>query len=264
MLIDSHCHLDFPDFAEDFDAVLARASERGVKGVQTICTRLTAFDQVWQLAQGRAGVWCSVGVHPHNVEEEMPFETADIVALAARDKVIGIGETGLDFFYDHSPRDLQIEGFRRHLAASRETGLPVIVHTRDAEDETCRVLREEAEKGALSGVIHCFSAGPEMAKCALDLGFSISFSGIVTFKKADDLRAIAADVPLERILVETDAPYLAPVPNRGKRNEPAFVADTAAVVADIKGVTQSELAAASTRNFFALFSRAESQEIENA
>ena len=263
MLVDSHCHLDFPDFADDIEQVFSRARERGIAGFQTICTHLSKFEQVYQLTDGRSGVWCSVGVHPHNVEEEMPFETAEIVAHAQRDRVIGIGETGLDFFYDHSPRELQIEGFRRHLAASRETGLPVIVHTRDAEAETCRVLREEAAKGALTGVIHCFSAGQDMADCALKLGFSLSFSGIVTFKKADELRAIAAKVPLDRILVETDAPYLTPVPNRGQRNEPAFVADTAAVMADLKGVSVETLAAKSTTNFFNLFSKADSKEIDN-
>jgi TatD DNase family protein len=256
MLVDSHCHLDFPDFADELDEVLERAHGADVAVMQTICTRLTKFDQVLELAVGHDDVWCSVGVHPHNVESEGIAEPATLVDLASHPKVIGIGETGLDFFYDHSPRDEQRQSFRNHIAAARETGLPLIVHTRDADADTMEILEDEMEKGAFPGLIHCFSTSRELAERSLAIGFSISLSGILTFNKAQELRDIAADVPLDRVLVETDAPYLAPVPHRGKRNEPSFVANTAGKLAELKGVSEEEIAGATTENFFNLFTKA--------
>jgi TatD DNase family protein len=263
MLVDSHCHLDFEDFAEDMEAVLARAADAGVGAIQTICTRLSQFDQVLALAEAHANIWCSVGIHPHHVAEEEEFEATDLLRIAqAHAKVVGIGETGLDFHYDMSPRQEQAAAFRKHIEAARESALPVIVHTRSADRETCQILREEAEKGAFPGVIHCFSVGREVAEAALDLGLYISFSGIVTFKNAEALRDIARDIPLDRLLVETDAPYLAPVPHRGRRNEPAFVRDTAQFIADLKGLEFAEIADQSAVNFFKLFSRADSELID--
>ena len=253
MLVDSHCHLDFDAFDGDRAEVLERASAAGVGRVVTICTRLTEFERVRALARDHRAVDCSVGIHPHNVEDEGTAETARLVALAAEPEVVGIGETGLDFYYDHSPREDQRASFRNHIAAARETGLPLIVHTRDADDETAAILSEEMGEGAFPGVIHCFSAGPALAKTAIELGLYISFSGIVTFRKSDELRGIAAEVPLDRMLVETDAPYLAPVPRRGKRNEPAFVAHTAAAIAQIKGIDVDAISQQTTDNFFRLF-----------
>jgi TatD DNase family protein len=255
MLVDSHCHLDFPDFADELDEVVARAQEAGVAVMQTICTRITKFDQIKGLAERYENIWCSVGVHPHNVESEGVVETRTIVDLAAHPKVIGIGETGLDFFYDHSPRDEQRRSFRNHIAAARETGLPLIVHTRDADADTMEILEDEMGKGAFPGLIHCFSTSRELAERSLAIGFSISISGILTFKKAQELRDIAADIPLERLLVETDAPYLAPLPHRGKRNEPSYVAKTALLLAKLKAVSEQDLADATTDNFFHLFSK---------
>jgi len=260
MLVDSHCHLDFEDFNEDRDAVLARAAEAGVGAMQTICTRLSQFSQVLAIAEAHPNIWCSVGIHPHHVAEEDDFTAADLLHIVeSHEKVIGIGETGLDFFYDTSPRAEQAAAFRKHIDASRESGLPVIVHTRSADRETCEILREEAEKAAFPGVIHCFSVGREVAETALDLGFYISLSGIVTFKNAESLRDIARDIPLERLLVETDSPYLAPVPHRGRRNEPAFVRDTAQFIADLKGVEFAEIVDQSGKNFFKLFSRVDTK-----
>ncbi len=256
MLVDSHCHLDFPDFAADIDGVLARAAEAGVGALQTICTRVTRFDAVRGLAEAHPQVWCSVGIHPHHVAEEPPITAEHLVRMAAHPKVIGIGETGLDFHYDNSPRPAQEASFRCHIAAARETGLPLIVHTRSADAETCRILREEAGQGTFPGVIHCFSAGRAVAETALEIGHSISFSGILTFKNADEVRAVARDVPADRLLVETDAPYLAPVPHRGRRNEPAHVRHTAARLAELKGLDEAALACATTDNFFRLFSKA--------
>jgi TatD DNase family protein len=257
MLIDSHCHLDFPELANDEAGVLARARTAGVAGMLTIGTRLDQFDRVRAIAERHGHVWCSVGVHPHEAKEEGQRTPDRLIEAAHHPKVVGIGETGLDFYYDHSPRDEQAESFRTHIAAARESGLPLIVHTRDADRETADILEEEHAKGAFSGLIHCFSSGPEIARRALALGLYISLSGIVTFKAAESLRAIVRDLPLDRLLVETDAPYLAPVPKRGKTNEPAFVAHTAARVAELKGVSVAELEAATTENFFRLFTKAE-------
>jgi TatD DNase family protein len=256
MLVDSHCHLDFPDFAEELDDVVARARAAGVGTIQTICTRMTKFEEIRALAHRFDDMYCSVGVHPHNVEEEGVVPSAEIVGRTGDPKVIGIGETGLDYFYDHSPREQQKASFREHITACRETQLPLIVHTRDADDDTMDILEDEMGKGAFPGLIHCFSSTRELAQRSLAIGFSISISGIATFKSAQELRDIIVDVPAERILVETDAPFLAPIPNRGKRNEPAFVADTAARVAELKAMDNQALSAASTENFFRLFSKA--------
>ena len=262
MLVDSHCHLDFPDFGDDLDGVLARAAQAGVGAVQTICTRVTQFDAVRGLAEDHERIWCSVGIHPHHVAEE-PDVTADhLIRMAEHPKVIGIGETGLDFHYDNSPRPQQEASFRQHIAAARETGLPLIVHTRSADEDTCRILREEAGEGAFPGVIHCFSAGRAVAEAALEVGLHISFSGILTFKNAEVVRAVARDVPEDRLLVETDAPYLAPVPHRGRRNEPAHVVHTAARLAEIKGLDDAALARATTDNFFNLFAKIDVQPSE--
>jgi TatD DNase family protein len=256
MLVDSHCHLDFPDFAEELDDVVARARAAGVGTIQTICTRMTKFEEVRALAYRFDNMYCSVGVHPHNVEDEGVVPSDDIVARAGDPKVIGIGETGLDYFYDHSPREEQKASFREHITACRETQLPLIVHTRDADDDTMDILEDEMGKGAFPGLIHCFSSTRELAQRSLAIGFSISISGIATFKSAQSLRDIIVDVPAERILVETDAPFLAPVPKRGKRNEPGFVSHTAALVADLKAMPEEELARVTTDNFFNLFTKA--------
>ncbi|HEX7006723.1 MAG TPA: TatD family hydrolase [Alphaproteobacteria bacterium] len=260
MLVDSHCHLDFPDFAEDLDGVMTRARDAGVGAMITICTRLSRFDEVRAIAEARENVWCSVGVHPHEAAEEGGDDPRRLLELARHDKVVGIGETGLDYHYEHSPRDAQQRSFRAHIAAAREAGLPLIVHTRDADADTIAILAEEQAKGAFTGLIHCFSSSREVAEKALEMGLYISISGIVTFKKAEALRETVAAVPLDRLLVETDAPYLAPVPHRGKRNEPAFVAGTAACVAEIKGIAPEELARATTDNFFRLFAKARRQQ----
>ena len=257
MLIDSHCHLDFPELTTDESGVLARARTAGVGGMLTIGTRLDQFERVRAIAERHDNVWCSVGVHPHEAKEEGQRTPDRLIEATRHPKVVGIGETGLDFHYDHSPRDEQAESFRTHIAASRQTGLPLIVHTRNADVETGDMLEEEHAKGAFPGLIHCFSSGRPVAERALALGLYISISGIVTFKAAEELRAIVRDVPLDRLLVETDAPYLAPIPKRGKTNEPAFVAHTAAKVAELKGVSLAELEAATTDNFFRLFTKAE-------
>jgi TatD DNase family protein len=263
MLIDSHCHLDFPELAKDETGVLARARTAGVAGMLTIGTRLDQFERVRAIAERHENIWCSVGVHPHEAKDEGQGDPARLIEAARHPKVVGIGETGLDFFYEHSPRDEQATSFRTHIAAARETGLPLIVHTRDADAETGDILEQAYAAGPFTGLLHCFSSGPEIARRALDLGLYISISGIVTFKAAEELRSIVRTVPLERLLIETDAPYLAPVPKRGKTNEPAFVAHTAAKVAELKGVTVAELAAVTTDNFFRLFAKAQRGQVEH-
>ena len=253
MLVDSHCHLDFPDFAAEREAIVARARSAGVETMLTIATRLDEFDAVRAIAEAHNEIWCSVGVHPHEAKDHTALLPQQLVALAAHPKVVGIGETGLDFHYDLSPRDIQERVFRTHIGASRETGLPLIVHAREADGEVADILDEERPP---PGVMHCFSSGRAVAETALELGFYISVSGLVTFRNAEELRAIVRDVPLDRLLVETDAPYLAPVPYRGKRNEPAFVAATAAAVAELKGIELHHLAAITSENFFRLFGKA--------
>lgn len=253
MLVDSHCHLEFPDFQADHAEMLARARAAGVGHMLTICTRVRRFEQIRAIAAANDDVSCSLGTHPHQSAEEDDVTADELIRLADDPKVVGIGETGLDYFYDSSPRDVQQRQFRAHLQACRATGLPVIVHTRDAEDDTLQIL---AEEGGTNGVLHCFSSSRAMAEKALEMGLYISFSGIVTFKKSVELQEVAKIVPLDRILVETDAPYLAPTPMRGKRNEPAYVAHTARFVAELKELDPAELAARTTENFFRLFSRA--------
>jgi TatD DNase family protein len=253
MLVDSHCHLDFADFAEERDAIVARARAAGVGTMLTIGTRLDEFPAVRAIADAYPDIWCSVGAHPHEAADHAALSGRDLAALARHPRVVGIGETGLDFHYDHSAHDVQERVFRTHIAASKASGLPLIIHAREADEAVARVLREERPP---PGVLHCFSSGRGLAEVALDLGFYISISGIVTFKNAEELRAIVHDVPLERLLVETDAPYLAPVPYRGRRNEPAYVVATAAAVASLKGVEPAQLAAATTENFFRLFGKA--------
>jgi TatD DNase family protein len=251
-LVDSHCHLDYAAPAERA-AIIARARQAGVATMLTIGTRLDGFADVAAIAAGDPDIWCSVGVHPHEAASEAAADAAALEACAEHPKVVGIGETGLDFHYDLSPRPRQAELFRAHAAAARATGLPLIVHTRAADAETVRILREERPP---SGVIHCFSTGRELAEAALEMGFYISLSGIVTFKNADALRDIVRDLPLERLLIETDSPYLAPVPLRGRANEPAFIVHTAAAVAALKGVAVEALAQRTAENFFRLFTRA--------
>jgi len=263
MLVDSHCHLDFPDFAEDLDDIVARAREAGIGRMVTICTRPSELDGNLAIAERFEEVFCAVGVHPHNAASEEPATVARLAAIAGHRKVVGIGESGLDYHYDHSPREQQQASFRTHIRAARETGLPLVVHTRSADDDTIRILREEGGGPGghgggdkpLRGVIHCFSSGRELAENAVEMGFYVSLSGILTFNRSDDIRAIVRDLPLDRLLVETDAPYLAPVPKRGKRNEPAFVAHTAARLAEVKGIGAAEAAERTTANFFALFDK---------
>ena len=253
MLVDSHCHLDFADSAAEREAIISRARAAGVDTMLTISTRLDEFDAVRVIAEAHAEIWCSVGVHPHEAKDHTELSPQKLVALAAHPKVVGIGETGLDFHYDLSPRDIQEQVFRAHIAASRESGLPLIIHARQADREVAWILEKERPP---PGVMHCFSSGRALADAALALGFYISISGIVTFRNAEELRAIVHDLPLERLLVETDAPYLAPVPYRGKRNEPAYVAATAAAVAELKGIDLQHLAAITSANFFRLFGKA--------
>lgn len=255
MLVDSHCHLDFPDFAEERAEIIARAKAAGVERMVTISTRVKRFEQVLVIAEEYDEVYCSVGTHPHNAAEELDVTTADLVKLAAHPKVVAIGEAGLDYFYDKAPRDAQAQGLRNHIAAARETGLPLVIHARNADEDMADILREETGKGAFPFILHCFSSGAELARVGVELGGYVSFSGIVTFKNSAELREIAKDVPRDRLLVETDAPYLAPPPHRGKRNEPAFVAQTAAVLAETIGVSTAEIAEITTANFFRLFTK---------
>ena len=256
MFIDSHCHLDFEDFDDDRAAVLARAKQAGVDMMVTISTKITEAEKIIALAESNEALVCSVGIHPHEAGREPETSAEQLVEMASHEKVVGIGETGLDYFYEHSPRDAQQRNFRAHIEACRISCLPLIVHARDADQDTADILEDEMGKGDYPGLIHCFTAGPELAKRALDIGFYISISGIATFKNASDLRETIKSVPLVRLLIETDAPFLAPVPHRGMRNEPSFVADTAATLAELKGVSTEELARMTTDNFFNLFSKA--------
>lgn len=256
MLVDSHCHLNYKGLVENQDEVLSRARARGVTAMLNISTRESEWDAVVATAEREPDVWASVGIHPHETDKHPDIDTEKLVVKAANPKVIGIGESGLDFYYDHSDRDQQKTSFRAHIAAARETRLPIIVHTRDAEADTAAILTEEMGKGAYHGLIYCFTASEDFAHTALDLGFYISISGIITFKNAKELQEIAKILPADRLLVETDAPFLAPVPHRGKTGEPAFVADTAQFLADLRGVPYSSLIAQTSENFYRLFSKA--------
>lgn len=255
MLVDSHCHLDFPDFDADRDAVLTRARARGIGRMVTISTRVREFGAIRAIAESEPDVFCSIGTHPHNADDETDVTTAELVRISRHEKVVAIGEAGLDYHYKHSAPANQAASFRRHIAAARETGLPLVIHARDADADIATILEDEAGKGAFPAVLHCYSSGRALALTGISLGFYVSFSGILTFKNAEEIRALAAELPADRILVETDAPYLAPPPNRGKRNEPAFVADTAAVLASVRGVSEAQIADQTTQNFFRLFSK---------
>jgi TatD DNase family protein len=255
MLIDSHCHLDFPDFAAELDAVVKRARAAGIDRMVTISTRVRRQSELLAIAERFPDVYSSVGTHPHYAHEELDIGAAELVALTRNPKVVAIGEAGLDYHYDNSPRDAQERGFRAHIAAARETGLPLVIHARDADDDMARILEEETGKGTFPAVLHCFTGGPDLARRAIALGHFISFTGILTFKNSAALRAIAAQLPADRILVETDAPYLAPGRHRGKRNEPAYVIETANVLAEVRGVSFDEIARQTSENFFRLFAK---------
>ena len=254
-LVDHHCHLDFPDFADELDGVVARAKTAGVGLMVSISTRIRRFDRLLQVANAHANVFCSIGTHPHYAHEELDVPVEEIVRLSRHPKVVAIGEAGLDYFYDKSPRVAQEQGFRAHIATARETQLPLVIHARDADEDMASILEEEMANGTFPAVLHCFTGGADLARRGLALGLYVSFSGILTFKKSDELRAVARTVPLDRLLVETDAPYLAPGKYRGKRNEPAYVVQTAAELAKVKGVTLEELSQATTENFFRLYNK---------
>jgi len=255
MLIDSHCHLDFEALAADIDGVLARAAVAGISHMVTISTHVEKFSTYAALAERFGNVWCSVGTHPHHADEELHIGTDDLVRLSAHPRCIAIGEAGLDYFYDNAPRQAQATGFRRHIAAARITGLPLVIHSRKADEDMAAILEEESGEGAFPFVLHCFTAGEELARRALALGGYLSFSGIITFRNAEDIRAVAKWVPADRYLVETDAPYLAPIPHRGESNEPSFVRHTAEKLAEVRGISLEQLGQETTANFARLFSK---------
>jgi len=255
MLVDSHCHLDFPDFADDLAGIVARAEGAGVGRMVTISTRVKQLPALLAIAERFPNVYCSVGTHPHHADEEDGIAAAELVQLARHPKVVAFGEAGLDYFYEHGSRTAQARGFRAHIAAARETGLPLVIHTREADADCGNILADEMAKGAFRAVLHCYTGGRELAMQAIDLGLMISFTGILTFKKSQALRDLAAELPADRVLVETDAPYLAPGKYRGKRNEPAYVVETAKVLAETRGVSLDEISRQTTANFFALFGK---------
>ena len=255
MLVDHHCHLDSKDFADDLDGVIARARAAGVGIMLSISMHIRRLAETLKIAEAHAHIFSSIGTHPHYAHTELDIPLKEIVRLSGHPKIVAIGEAGLDYFYDKSPREAQTQGLRKHIAAAQATGLPLVIHARDADDDIAAILEQEMARKPFSAVLHCFTGGPGLARRALDLGLYISFSGILTFKKSDELRAIAASVPLERLLVETDAPFLAPGKHRGKRNEPAFVVETAKELARVKGIAQPELARITTENFFRLYAK---------
>jgi TatD DNase family protein len=255
MLVDSHCHLDFPDFSTELDAVVSRARAAGIGRMLTISTRVKRHAQILAIAERFSEVFCSVGTHPHYSDEELDIDSARLIAIAKHPKVVAIGEAGLDYFRNNSPSDAQEQSFREHIKAARESGLPLVIHSRDCDVDMARILREESGKGAFPAVLHCFTGGRELAFTAIELGHYVSFTGILTFKNSDALREVASALPADRILVETDAPYLAPLPFRGKRNEPAFVTETAKVLAQARGALDEEIARQTTENFFRLFKK---------
>ncbi|HEY7246538.1 MAG TPA: TatD family hydrolase [Xanthobacteraceae bacterium] len=255
MLVDSHCHLDFPEFAGALDGVVARAQAAGVGRLVTISTRIKRHAEVLAVAERFADVYCSLGTHPHYAHEELDVTVEELVARAQHPKIVAIGEAGLDYHYDFSPREAQMWGLRTHIAAARSTGLPLVIHSRDADTDMAAVLGEETGKGAFAAVLHCYTGGADLAQRAVELGLYVSFTGILTFKKSEDLRAIARSLPADRILIETDAPYLAPGAYRGKRNEPAYVVETARVLAETRNVPFEVIAQQTSDNFFQLFTR---------
>jgi TatD DNase family protein len=255
MLVDSHCHLDFPDFADDLDGIVARAAAAGVGRVVTISTRVRRLSALLTIAERFPDVYCSVGTHPHQADEEDGISASELVELARHPKVVAFGEAGLDYFYQHGSREAQERGFRTHIAAARATSLPLVIHTREADSDCGRILEDEMTKGSFRAVLHCYTGGRDLAMKAISLGLSISFTGILTFKKSQALRDLAAELPADRIMVETDAPYLAPGKFRGKRNEPSYVVEIAKVLAEARGVSLEEISRQTTENFFRLFSK---------
>ena len=255
MIVDSHCHLDFPAFDEDRATVLERARAAGIGRMVTICTRVRQFDRVLQVARSAPDVFCSVGTHPHNAHEETDVSAAELAALAKDPKVVAIGEAGLDYHYDHAPRADQARGLRTHIEACRRTGLPLVIHSRSADENMASILTQEMRAGPFTGVLHCFSSSRMLAEVGIELGLYVSLSGILTFKNSAELREIARDMPADRLLVETDAPYLAPTPHRGRRNEPAYTAHTLAALAEVLGSDVGAVAAQTTDNFFRLFNK---------
>jgi TatD DNase family protein len=255
MLVDSHCHLDFPDFADDLEAIVARAGAAGIGRILTISTRVRRLSGLLDIATRFPDVYCSVGTHPHHADEEDGIAADELIELTGHPKVVALGEAGLDYFYQHGSPEAQARGFRAHIAAARATGLPLVIHTRDADEDCGRILEEEMARGSFRAVLHCYTGGRELAMKAIALGLSISFTGILTFKKSQGLRDLAAELPADRIMVETDAPYLAPGKFRGKRNEPCYVVETAKMLAETRGVSLEEISSQTTGNFFRLFSK---------
>jgi TatD DNase family protein len=260
MLVDSHCHLDFPDFADDLDSIVMRAAAAGVGRLVTISTRVKRLDALLAIAERFPNVYCSVGTHPHHADEEDGISAQELIALTQHPKVVALGEAGLDYFYQHGSRQAQERGFREHIAAARATGLPLVIHSRDADDDCGRILEDEISKGSFRAVLHCYTGGRELAMKAISLGLSISFTGILTFKKSQALRDLAAELPADRIMIETDAPYLAPGKFRGKRNEPSYVVEVAKVLAQTREVSLDEISRQTTANFFRFFSKVPSAE----
>src|SRR5580698_1400321 len=255
MLVDSHCHLDFPDFADDLDAIVARAGASGIARIVTISTRVRHLGELLAITDRFPDVYCSVGTHPHHADEEDGIAADELIELTHHPKVVALGEAGLDNFYENGSPQAQERGFRAHIAAARATGLPLVIHTRDADEDCTRILEDEMTKGSFRAVLHCYTGGRELAMKAIALGLSISFTGILTFKKSQALRELAAELPADRIMVETDAPYLAPGKFRGKRNEPSYVGEIAKVLAEARGVSLDEISRQTTENFFRLFSK---------
>ena len=255
LVVDSHCHLDYEGLTERLPEVLANAEAAGVGLMVSISTRVRKFEKLLRIAEENSNVFCTIGTHPHHAHEELDVTVADLVELARHPKVVGIGEAGLDYHYDLSPRAAQEQGFRNHIAAARETGLPLVIHAREADSDVANILEEEMKKGAFKPLLHCFTSSMELARRGLVIGAYVSFSGILTYKSAENLRTVAVEVPMDRLLVETDSPYLAPVPHRGKSNEPAYVVKTLRQLAMVKGVEPETMAKATTDNFFRLFSK---------
>ena len=255
MLVDSHCHLDFPDFAEDLDAIVAKAAAAGIGRIVTISTRVRRLGGLLAISERFPNVYCSVGTHPHHADEEDGISADELIELTRHPRVVALGEAGLDYFYQHGSRQAQERGFRAHIAAARATGLPLVIHTREADQDCGRILEDEMTKGSFRAVLHCYTGGRDLAMKAISLGLSISFTGILTFKKSQALRDLAAELPVDRIMVETDAPYLAPGKFRGKRNEPCHVVEIAKVLAETRGVSLEEISRQTTENFFRLFGK---------